>query len=284
MQLTANSRKFRTLRTGAALQLEAIRQYAPSVFAPAAGPTTSERYAYIPTIEPLERLLSNGWSVYEVSQCRVLDPSKEPFTKHSLRLRRDADWGRMNKYGGAAEGVGELVLTNAHDGTSAYTLTAGYYRLVCSNGMTTGKQVAAHRVVHAKGRTTGEIIDVAARVIEEDFPRMLEQIDMFKRVELSEVKRDAFARAAMELRYGNAWQTAAPFKPAELLHVRRPADAGDSAWAVLNRIQENVMQGGWETKSTGYGRKSRVRPVEAILPAARINRGLWAVAEELCDA
>ena len=64
--------------------------------------------------------------------------------------------------------------------------------------------------------------------------------------------------------------------------VRRMVDDGLSAWSVLNRIQENVMQGGWHTKSMFTGRKSSVRAVEAIGPVAKINAGLWTKTEELC--
>ena len=214
--------------------------------------------------------------MFEASQNRVRDISKEGFCRHSLRLR-PIDHER-NRYGGAAEGTGELVLTNAHDGTAAYTLTAGYFRLVCSNGMTTGKQIAAHRIVHAKGRSTGEVIDVAVRIIEEDFPRMISQIEGFKTAVLTEAQSYELAGHAMTLRYGQGLR---PFEAGLLLNVRRPLDEGMDAWHVLNRIQENVMQGGMDTKSLFTGRKSRVRAVEAIGPVAKINVGLWAKCEEL---
>jgi len=270
-------RRIHTLRTGQPLQLAALQQHCPSVFAAEASPTRGPRYEYIPTIKPLEKLLDQGWAVYEASQNRVRNVENEGFTRHSLRLRMaDSD---KNKYGGAADGTGELVLTNAHDGTAAYTLTAGYFRLVCSNGMTTGKQIASHRIIHSKGRSTSEVIDVASRIIEDDFPRMMQQIEGFKAATFSEEQSYALATRAMGLRYGSALQ---PFKAEDLLRVRRPVDDGLSAWSVLNRIQENVMQGGWETKSVFTGRKSAVRSVEAITAVHKINAGLWTACEELC--
>lgn len=267
----------RSLRTGSALSLAAIQQACPAVFAAQAHPTLGPRYEYIPTIEPLEHLLSDGWGVFEATQNKTRDPSKEGFCRHSLRLR-PLD-SKRNKYGGAADGSLELSLINAHDGSAAYNIQAAYYRLVCSNGMTAGKQIAAHRIIHAKGRSTSEVIDVVARVVEDDFPRMQRQIEAFQSVTLSEAQSYELAEVAMKLRYGDA--PIKPFDAKDLLRVRRSVDDGLGAWAVLNRIQENVMQGGWETKSRWTGRKSSVRAVEAIEPVRRINQGLWAAAEEM---
>ena len=271
--------KFKTLRTGSALALSAIKQYCPAVFAEAPHESRGPRYEYIPTIEPLQALLDRGWGVYEASQVQVRDTTKEAFTRHSLRLRRLDDSQMLSKYGTPLDGVGELTLTNAHDGSAAYTLTAGYYRLVCNNGLTVGKAIASHRIVHSKGRATKEIIDVSARIIEEDFPRMIEQIATFQQAILAPEQMYSLAKQAVALRYGG--NTLPPVTPQELLNVRRAPDAGDAAWAVLNRIQENVMQGGWETRSAFSGRRTMVREIEAIVPRARINAGLWTACEEL---
>lgn len=268
--------KSRILRTGSALGLEAIRQACPAVFALEPHPTRGPRYEYIPTIQPLEKLFEDGWGVFEATQNQTRVQGTEGFCRHSLRLRR-LDAGK-NKYGGALDGTLELSLSNAHDGTAAYSLQAAYYRLVCSNSMTAGKTIASHRVIHAKGRSTGEIIDVVSRIVEDDFPRMVRQIEAFKAATLTPEQTYLLADTAMALRYGDGVK---PFEAKDLLKVRREVDAGFEAWAVLNRIQENVMQGGWETKSVWSGRKSRVRAVEAIVPAQKINQGLWAAAEEM---
>ena len=275
------SRQQRILRTGNALTLAAVEQYAPAVFAATAHPTRGPRYEYLPTIKPLEALLERGWGVFEVNQNKTRDPSREGFTRHSLRLRRLDQMEQTNKYGGALDGTLELSLTNAHDGTAAYSLSAGYFRMVCANSMTTGRQIATHRVVHSKGRAIGEIIDVTAKIIEEDFPRMLEQITAFKATELTQEQTYELANTAIDLRYG----TKAKLFPADhLLKARRPVDDGFNAWAVLNRIQENVMQGGWTTQSLITGRKSTIRSVEAIAQINKINTGLWTACEEMVTA
>jgi hypothetical protein len=146
--------------------------------------------------------------------------------------------------------------------------------------MTVGKSQASHRIIHAKGRSTGLVIDVVAKVLEDDFPRMIDQIEGFKAATFTEEQSYELAKHALALRYGG---TLPPFPADHLLKVRRPVDDGLSAWSVLNRIQENVMQGGWEMNSVFTGRRSRVRPVEAIGPVAKINTGLWTKCEELLN-
>lgn len=272
--------KFRVLRTGSALAMPALRQYCPAIFSDVAAPDRGQRYQYIPTIKPLEALLEQGWGVFEASQVNANSMKKVPFVRHSLRLRRLDQIHLVSKYGRPLDGVAEVTLTNAHDGTAAYTLGAGYFRLVCSNGMTTGKSIATHRIIHSVGRATSEIIDVASRIIEDDIPRMIEQIASFQEAVLTDEQTYTLSKRAMALRYGG---TPPPFPHEDLLKVRREVDAGNIAWNVLNRIQENVMQGGWETRSIFSGRKSRVRPVEAIVPTQKINAGLWTACEELIE-
>jgi hypothetical protein len=269
----------RILRTGNALTLEAVRQAAPAVFATQPHVTRGPRYEYIPTIQPLEKLLDGGWGVFQATQNRARQLDREGFCRHSLNLRQ-LDAGK-NKYGGALDGSLELSITNAHDGTAAYTLQANYFRMVCSNTMTTGRSIASTKIIHSKGRSTGMIIDVVARLVEEDFPRMVRQIDLFKQCELTHEQTYELAEEALRLRYG---PKPATFEVASLLKVRREVDAGYNAWAVLNRIQENVLQGGWKEKSALTGRGSNVRPVEGIVPMQKINTGLWTKCEELVQA
>ena len=71
----------------------------------------------------------------------------------------------------------------------------------------------------------------------------------------------------------------APFPAADLLACRRAEDKDPTLWNMLNRIQENIMEGGWETRSTMFGRRSMVKGVERVTAVAKINTGLWDEAE-----
>ena len=268
----------RVLRTGAPLALEAIRQVAPAVFAPGPHDSRGPRYLYVPTIQPLETLLDNGWGVYEASQQRSRSADRDPYTKHMLRLRKLEDFN-TNSWKG--DGVPEVVMINAHDGTAAYHLHAGYFRFICSNGMMVGTKMAGFKVRHTvSAQTNLEVLEAAEKTVTERFPLMLEHVDAMREKTISYETQAEWARLAQRLRYGD---TLPPFQTEDLLQARRDADAGDSVWKVLNRIQENIMNGGWETRSTMFNRRSQVRPVERVSAVAKINGGLWDHALELIN-
>lgn len=261
----------RVLRTGAPLTLEQIRSVAPAVFANEAHESRGPRYLYVPTIDPLERMLENGWGVWEVRQQRSRDGKRDPYTKHMLRLRKMEDFDTQpNKVGDC---IPESILINAHDGSAAYWMLAGLFRMVCSNGMMVGKTIGGFKVLHTKSRTTSlEVLEAGERTIIEKFPIMMAQREaMTLKIVDSDVQY-RLAETALKLRYGT---TMAPFPAQDLLQIRRNEDAEPTLWNVMNRIQENVMDGGWETRSTMFGRRSIVRPVERVTAVANINGGLW---------
>jgi hypothetical protein len=271
--------KPRILRTGSPLEMEAIKCVAPAVFAAEPHDSRGPRYLYVPTIQPLQTLLDNGWGVYEASQQRARAQDRDPYTKHMLRLRKLSDFDISSLTG---EGVPEVVLINAHDGTAAYHLMAGYFRFICSNGMMVGTKMAGFKVRHTvSSQTNLEVLDAAEKTVTEKFPTMLEHVEAMQQMEISAAAQDEFAALAIRLRYGT---TMAPFTPPELLTARRPADEGYSVWKVLNRIQENIMTGGWETRSHMFNRRSAVRPVERVSAVAKINGGLWDHAMQLVEA
>lgn len=262
----------RILRTGSPLALAAIQQVCPAVFAQQPHSSRGPRYRYVPTIEPLQALLDTGWGVYEASQQRSRAADRDPYTKHMLRLRKlehfdVANWQRTG------EGVPEVILINAHDGTAAYHLRGGFFRFVCANGMMVGTTIAGFTVRHTvSAQTTAEVLDGCTRVVTESFPLMLDNIERFQRLTLDQTQQYRLAQRGMELRWGGRM---APITVDSLLAVRRPEDEQPTLWNVLNRVQEATLYGGWQTASLGYGRKSMVRPVERVSAVAAINGGLW---------
>jgi hypothetical protein len=262
----------RILRTGSPLALAAIQQVCPAVFAQEPHGSRGPRYRYVPTIEPLQALLDTGWGVYEASQQRSRAADRDPYTKHMLRLRKlehfDVDnWQR------SGEGVPEVILINAHDGTAAYHLRGGFFRFVCANGMMVGTTIAGFTVRHTvSAQTTAEVLDGCTRVVTESFPLMLDNVERFQRLTLDQTQQYRLAQRGMELRWGGRM---APVTVDSLLAVRRPEDEQPTLWNVLNRVQEATLYGGWQTASLGYGRKSMVRPVERVSAVAAINGGLW---------
>ena len=267
----------RILRTGQPLSLEQIMQVAPAVGALEAHSSRGPRYAYVPTIQPLQTLLNNGWGVYEASQQRSRAADRDPYTKHMLRLRK------LDHFKGDAfrEEIPEVVLINAHDGTAAYNLFGGLFRFICSNGLIVGKTMASFKVRHTVGpQTSAEVLAAGEAIVTEQFPKVLDRISLFKKLKIDEAAQYRLADRAVKLRYGD---TMAPFPATDLLQCRRDQDRDPTLWNMLNRIQENIMEGGWETRSTMFGRRSMVKGVERVSAVAKINTGLWDEAETIAQ-
>lgn len=259
-----------SLRSSNPLSNDQMREVAPSIFAEAAHESRSDRFAYVPTITVLDGLRKEGFQPFMVAQTRVRDEGKRDFTKHMIRLRHASQID-------AAE-AREIVVLNAHDGTSSYQMMAGVFRFVCSNGLVFGDTTADVRIRH-KGDIVGEVIDGAFEVLG-SFDRVDEQREAMRGITLDKAESAIFARAALSLKYEPDATKPAPITEQQLLRPRRAADVRDDLWTVFNTVQENTIQGGLIGRTATGGRR-KTRPVEGIDQNIKLNRALWTLAEEM---
>lgn len=259
-----------------ALDLETVRKFAPSVFAAEKHESRSNRYAYIPTAAPLQALMNEGFVPFRAMQSRTRIEGKQAFTKHLLRLRRRQDMERAAVVG---ETVNEVLLTNAHDGTSAYKMTVGVFRFVCANGMVVGDSSLEIRVPHRgnEQEISGKIIDAAYEVTGH-FDKVEESKEAMQSIVLREPVKLAFAEAALALKYGEKEPV---IEPAQVLRARRYDDKGENLWKVFNVIQENLTRGGIRPTEPG---KRRTREVTGIDESVRLNKSLWGLAEAIAKS
>jgi hypothetical protein len=267
----------KVLRSKSPLTDEQIRNVAPSVFADAAHSSRSSRYSAIPTSEVLTSLRREGFQPFMVTQGGSRDEEKRGFTKHMLRLRHESNMAAQ-----VGDSFQEIVLVNSHDGTSSYQLMAGMFRLVCSNGMVVGAGGGFDEVrIKHQGDVTGAVIDGCIEILGR-LPQVADEVGVFNRLQLTEGEQNAFATAALAVRYDEG---EAPFQAEKLLTVKRREDATPTVWNTLNTIQENVIRGG-----IGYvlrdeqGRRKqirRTREVSGIDQNVKLNRGLWVLAQEM---
>jgi hypothetical protein len=218
-----------------ALSDEQIRQVAPSVFAASKYAERSERYTYIPTGEILAELRQEGFQPFKALQTHCRHADKRPFTKHLLRLRHVSHFAV-----GVGEDVNEIILINSHDGTSAYQMLAGVYRVVCSNGLVCSEVEIDIRIPH-KGDVKGRVIEGAYSVLHQ-FEQINQHKAQMKSLLLSGEEQAALARAALALRYDTDSEPA-PITEEQLLAHRRFEDRKPDLWTTFNRIQENLLKG-----------------------------------------
>ena len=254
-------------RASSPIDNETIARYAPSVFADAPHASRGERYAFIPTAQVLDGLRAEGFEPYEVRQTNVRDITRRSHTRHMMRLRH-AD---------AIESKGEvpeIILLNSHDGSSAYKLLAGIFRMVCSNGLIAGTMFDDVTVRHT-GKVVDDVIQGSFTVLK-NVTSTMERIQAYKTITLSEEAQINFAKSALALR----WDDKAPIHASQVLRVTRTEDRPNDLWTVFNRVQENLVRGGLRGYSD-TGRRLRTRAVSGISEDVKLNRALWDMADKL---
>ncbi|VFR32198.1 protein of unknown function DUF932 [plant metagenome] len=257
------------LRADYPLSDDQIRAVAPSIFAEAPHESRSQRYSYIPTAAVLSELRKEGFQPFMVCQTRVRHEDRREFTKHMLRLRH------ASQINGAE--ANEVILLNSHDGTSSYQMLAGLLRFACENGLVCGDTFADVRVPH-KGNVTDHVIEGAYEVLR-GFERVEQSRDAMRAVTLDEGEAEVFARSALTLKYDGPDQPL-PVTEQQVLRPRRFDDIGSDLWSTFNRVQENLVKGGLNSR-TRNGRRQRTRAVQGIDQNVRLNRALWMLADGL---
>lgn len=253
---------------------EQIRHYAPSVFAESKHDSRSERYTYVPTSQIVTHLQANGYGVFSVMQSGSRDESKRTHTKHLVRFR---PLGQTMQVGGTHP---EIVLVNSHDGTSAYKLMAGLFRLVCSNGMVVSQSTIDEVSVRHNGDILGEIAG-AVDSMRLALPAVNERIETFNRIKLNAEETVIFGRAALAAKYGTVEE--APIEAKAIVSPRRHEDAEPTLWNVLNATQENLIKGGnrYTLRTERTVQRRTTRPVNSVDGNTSLNRAVWQLAEEM---
>lgn len=275
---------------------EEIMRKAPSAFATAAHAAVSDRYSFIPTSKIIAGMRQNGFLPVAASQSLVRLADRTPFAKHMIRFRQQG--ASLTQVG---DSLLEMILENAHDGTSRYVVGLGAFRLACTNGL-----IVADGMFHSI--RIKHIGDVVYNVVNSTFellkqaPRLAEVIGAWRALQLSEPEQLLFADAAHELRFpkvqvydsqgnpvivnGEPKMKNTPLgeaiQPVKLLEANRYDDKGDDLWHVYNRVQENVIRGQRGLAVRGengeYRRRSSTE-IKGVDSNAALNRGLWKIAE-----
>ena len=260
-------------RSDSGFSLDQLRNIAPSVFATEPANKVSSRYGFVPTVDVVEELGNRGLVPVFAGQTLSRDQDNRPFAKHLLRFRP--------QYAPTIVGqsLPEVVLMNSHDGSSGFKLWLGLFRMVCCNGMIISDGVMGQVSVSHRSN--------AAQIVGDQSIGFMGQIDHIEdRVRrfmdrvLSPIEQSSLAEEAAQLRWGA--DRPAGLNHTDLLIGRRFEDAGDTLWAVLNRIQENIVKGGVNLNRPR--RQSSTRVLRSVGDDARINARLWEAADALITA
>ncbi len=240
-----------------------------------ASPLVSPRYHFISTQSILSEMQKLEFKPVSYTEKRAVSPQRRGFQKHIVRLRRSHDVLQVR------DSVAELVIVNSHDGSSALSLSAGIFRLVCSNGlMASLATVPEVRIIHrdySLPRLQAGVEEIARQL-----PVLERQVDTWQILALRPARIAEFAERATALRWPTS-KTQPRVAPAALTVAKRPEDSADTLWNVYNRVQEKLINGGFEVTFGSRKHPSIARAVTGIDRIIDINRTLWQLAAEYAN-
>ena len=236
----------------------------------------SKHYSFVPTSNVINDLRSMGWECVDAKQVKARKKSTRGYQKHMLTFEHP-DY----KTEGAEE-YPQLLLTNSHDGGNAFQLSAGIFRLVCSNGLVIKTEdYGTARLVH-KGYSF-EAVQKLVNEFVETIDETLTRITAMKQVELDKAQQIEFAKQAALLRF-----TAKSYNEDnigdivdldDLLNVERKEDAGNGLWEVFNRVQESLVNGKYSYAMNGKvnaadSKTRKARPIKNFKQSIDVNKKL----------
>lgn len=262
-----------SIRSGFPLSLDDLHRVVPAAFADAPDGRVSSKYQFIPTSIIITSLMNHGLVPMMAAQTgtRRTATADGIYSSHLIRFRRPQDVATVQNVG---DTIPEVCLSNSHDRSASYRVTAGLFRLVCTNGMTVGNNAWSFATRHTGEQVVQEVIRDTFKIIE-DFPRLMTTIEHWKDIQLERGQQLAFADVARALRFTESSKVQAE----DLLQVRRGDDEGSSLWITFNRLQENLLRRGVPVRGT-----HRVTAgIGSLATDTRINKGLWSLAERVAE-
>ena len=236
----------------------------------------SKHYSFVPTMNVINDLRELGYEVTDAVQVKSRKKSTNGYQKHMITFEHP-------KY--KVEGTEEypqILLTNSHDGGNAFMLSAGIFRLVCSNGLVIKTEdYGSARLVH-KGYSF-EAVQKLVKEFEETISEVLTKITAMKKVELTKDQQIEFAKQAALLRFTaksyNEDNISDVVDIDDLLNVDRKEDAGNGLYEVFNRVQESIVQGKYSYSSNGKVKDAdtktrKARPIKNFKQSISVNQKL----------
>ena len=253
------------------MDLKRAKELAPAIFATEpASYINLNRYKFTPTTDIINHMDTLGWKLTNAKQSKTKVPLRRNFGVHITEFQHPDLYIKNSE--GRVEARPTVVLLNSHDGSRPINFEMGLFRLVCSNGlMVKDKDFGGFKERHTK-YTLQEV----QNMIEQKMLGLnstVEKINRWSGIEMSAKDRRAFAIDALALRLGEE-KVAEDYEIMEILSPRRDADAPNTLWHTFNRVQENIIRGGYQMNNR------TARPITNPIQDMVLNQGLWSLADK----
>ena len=253
----------------------------------------SKHYSFVPTMKVVDDLRKLGYECVDAVQVKARKKATNGYQKHMLTFEHpdykvdqvkevELEDGTTETQIKPATEYPQLLLTNSHDGGNSFQLSAGIFRLVCSNGLVIKTEdYGSARLVHK-----GYSFDAVRKLVNEfhvTIDEVLTKITAMKEVELTKEQQIEFAKKAALLRFTaksyNEDNIADVVDLDGLLNVERKEDKGNGLYEVFNRVQESLVKGKYLYASDGKvnaeGTKTRkARPIKNFKQSIDVNKKL----------
>ncbi len=248
------------------LSLATLKQDVPSIFANGASPKVSDKYTFVSTLDIIEKFEMEGWQVKSAIQ-----KGKTQFHAHEIRLVN----GDLPAVG---DSLIQAVIHNSHNGTKPLQISAGLFRLVCSNGLTVPTASSAEFKLRHKGIEMGEVRKITDQFVH-TLPQLKQKVEMFESKIMTEAESVDFVNKATMLRWNSG--SLPKIDVESWLNPQRQGDQENTMWKVFNRVQEKFVRGGEQVQNQ-KGRYIKMRELKNFDVVNRINTDLWELAESYC--
>ena len=148
----------------------------------------SNRYSLIPTTEISETLGDAGWQFSSGTARRTRNATRALTAAHVLRFTNpnlpEVNGNRI-----------ECVVLNSHDGTTAFEMSFGVFRIACANGLIVRTaSLGGFRLTHSSLKLIN--VYYAARTLTERAPEVVETIRRWQEIQLDGEQQLSLARRA----------------------------------------------------------------------------------------
>jgi len=243
---------------------------APTLFTKEPHFEVSDKYHFIPTIDVINEIKSHNWHPTAVQEASVKEVSKNGYQKHLVRFRHFDDL--LNPQ----ENAIELLLFNSHDRSTSFSISAGIYRFVCSNGLVIADSMFESHTIKHLGERNNDVMG-AIESITNVKPILEQKIERLNNIQLSTQEQLSFAKSSISFRFDEHLEV----DPHDLLVPHRVEDEKNDLYTTLNVIQENLLRGNISGRNKETGRRFTSKQITSIGKDVEVNKSLWSMAERI---
>lgn len=244
------------------------------------GVNVTSKYKVIKTGELVEAFQSQGYVVdsLKVQKSRKLELTGSGL--HEIRLSHP----NLTLANGLRP---QIIMLNSYNGTAAYRLLMGVFRLVCSNGLVVGTTYESFKVKHIGNDTLPKVFAAIERVSQQT-KFLMANIEEMQSTLLNAHQAIEFARNVAQVLVPET-KLEGSVNAEDLLHIKRAEDSAHDLFSVMNVIQENALRGGLRFQTMGPGiewnvRNNSTRAIQSIDRAIKINQLVWDTAQKYLKA